>query len=486
MATEHQTIKPEDSLHQPLTSLAFTQRRLLICCILIFLLASGVRLLVWQHNRAAIEQVMTQLTVTYKDDARTLARGELSLFLRGAEPPSNANVLAHPPGYPVLIAGVFALFGETEAALRVFQILCDAISVVLVFLIALELTSTTVAVTAGLLAALSPQLSYNSLLLLPDSLAVLPILLALYLLIRAASRRASSREGGRLNLLFAGALIGLSCWLRPNALLLPLFLAALVPFIFKRGQRLRAAITIIGAAVVMVAPLTIRNLIVFHKFIPVSLGSGVTMIEGIADYDGAGRFGLPQTDMSVLQDEARIYGRQDYAGSLYNPDGIERENARTSRGLAVVRSHPFWFFGVMMRRAASMLRMERVPVISGSPLALDSGETAPGNPSITATLPRLPAIILKAAQKLYITALMLPLFLLGIILLARLRDGWTLAILLVVPVYYLCVQSLLHTEYRYVVAIQYFSLIFVAVALYQAISFCRDAYRAAIRRRAAS
>lgn len=431
--------------------------------LLIFLIALGVRLVVWQHNRAAIAQVMTQLTVTYKEDARTLARGELKLFLRGAAPPSNANVLAHPPGYPVLIAAVFALFGESDAALRVFQILCDAISVVLVFLIALELTSKRVAVIACVLAALSPQLSYNSLLLLPDSLAVLPILLAVYLFIRGSSGRRR-----QLNLLLAGALIGLSCWLRPNALLLPLFLAALVPFIFERGQRVRAAITIVGAAVVLIAPLTIRNLIVFHKLIPVSLGSGVTMIEGIADYDGAGRFGLPQTDMEVLRDEARVYDRQDYAGSLYNPDGIERERARTSRGFAVVRSHPFWFLGVMTRRAASMLRMERVPVIAGSPLTLDSSETADARPSMTAMLLSLPGVILKTAQKLFITALMLPLFLLGIIRLARLRDKRALAILLVVPVYYLCVQSLLHTEYRYVVAIQYFFLIFVAVTLCQA------------------
>ena len=122
----------------------------------------------------------------------------------------------------------------------------------------------------------------------------------------------------------------------------------------------------------------------------------------------------------------------------------------------------------MARRAASMLRMERVPVIAGSPLAPGQGETATGQRSMTATLLRLPAILLKAAQKLFITALMLPLLLLGIILIVRRRDKRAPAVLLVVPVYYLCVQSLLHTEYRYVAAIQYFSLIFVAVALYQA------------------
>jgi hypothetical protein len=432
-----------------------SRRKFLISLLFIFLLALGVRLLVWQHNRAAIEQVMTQLTLTYKEDARVLARGDWRLFVRGANPPSDANVLAHPPGYPLAAALLFALTGESDAALRLLQLLCDAISVIFVFLIALELTNKRVAVVAGVLAALSPQLAYNSLLLLPDSLAMLPLLMAVYLFIRAAGQ-----ERGWINLVAAGALVGLSCWLRPNALALPLFMAALVPFVFRRGRRVRAAVVIAGASLLIIAPLTLRNRIVFKRFVPVSLGSGVTMLEGIADYDRKGEFGLPQTDMEVLQQEARDYGRADYAGSLYNPDGIERERARAARGLAVIRAHPFWFASVMARRAASMLRMERVPVIAGSPFKLDTEHA-----SLTAKLLRVPGVPLKAAQKLYLTALMLPLFLVGVVLLLKEKNKLALAVLLVVPVYYLCVQSLLHTEYRYVIAIQYFLLIFVAVTL---------------------
>lgn len=457
MTTEQHTNTADDSARRTAPT-ASAQRRLIRCCVIIFLLALGVRLLVWQHNRAAIGQVMTQLTVTYKEDARTLARGEAGLFVRGADPPSNANVLAHPPGYSILMAALFAFTGESDASLRVFQILCDAINALLVFLIALELTTKRVAVIAGVLAALSPQLAYNSLLLLPDSLSVTPILLAVYLFIRA---RGSVRVWPKLCI--AGALIGLSCWLRPNALLLPLFLAALAPVFFKRGQRLRVSFALIFACLLMIAPLTIRNALVFHKFIPISLGSGVTMIEGIADYDTQGRFGLPQTDMEVLRAEARIYSREDYAGSLYNPDGVERERARMAQGRAVIISHPFWFAGVMTRRAASMLRMERVPVISGSPLKLDSGEA-----TMTGKLLKLPAVLLKSVQKIFVTAIVLPLFLAGLILLIKAKDKRALAALLVVPVYYLCVQSLLHTEYRYVIALQYFLLIFVAVTIVRA------------------
>jgi len=40
---------------------------------------------------------------------------------------------------------------------------------------------------AGLLAALAPQFTWNSVLLLPDSISVLPILLAIYLIARSRS-----------------------------------------------------------------------------------------------------------------------------------------------------------------------------------------------------------------------------------------------------------------------------------------------------------
>ena len=353
MTTEHHTgrvVKSPDAVTSPEVSLS---QLVLICCLLL-LLALGVRLLVLHCNRAAIASVMSGLTAGYKDDARILARGDLRLFLYGVDTPSNATVIAHPPGYSIMIAAIFTVFGESDFALRFFQIFCDAISVVFVFLIALELTSKRVAIIAGVLAALSPQLAYNSLLLLPDSLSVLPILLAVFLFARARGQ-----SHAWINLAMAGAMLGLSCWLRPNGLLLPLFIAALIPIIFQRGKRLRTVVPLVAGAVLLIVPLTIRNLVVFNRFIPISLGSGVTFIEGIADYDRTGTTGLARTDVEVVQDEARTANRPEYSGSLFNPDGVQRERDRVARGISAIRSRPFWFLGVMIRRAASMLRWEK-------------------------------------------------------------------------------------------------------------------------------
>src|SRR5207237_721184 len=123
----------------------------------------------------------------------------------------------HPPGYPILLAGIVKVFGDSDTAIEFVQMICDSAAAVVVALIVFELLPVTVAIIAGLLTALSPQFAYYSVLLLPDSLAVLPILLAVYFMIRARKRPRL------LTVAIAGALVGLSCWFRANALLLAPF-----------------------------------------------------------------------------------------------------------------------------------------------------------------------------------------------------------------------------------------------------------------------
>jgi hypothetical protein len=62
---------------------------------------------------------------------------------------------------------------------------------------------------------------------------------------------------------------------------------------------------------------------------------------------------------------------------------------------------------------------------------------------------------------------MLPLALFGAGILVWRRDWRMLVLLLSVPAYYFCFQSMLHTEYRYVLAIHYFLFVLVAVAVYE-------------------
>src|SRR5437868_5853829 len=239
-------------------------------CLALFLLALGVRLCYWQDNRQGF--VFTGMAEEYKVHAQVLYAGELVRFLRGDDPPSDANFVKHPPGYPIFEAAVWKLFGPSDRALRAVHVTLDATACLIVFLIAAELFSISVATIAGLLVALSPQLAYHSIALLPDPLAPLPLLFATWLLIRALKRP-------RLRLFItAGALVGVSCWLRSNALLLAPLLAVLVWFLFARARRLRYALALLCASVVVIAPVTTRNYVAFHHLTPLSISAGITPV----------------------------------------------------------------------------------------------------------------------------------------------------------------------------------------------------------------
>jgi Dolichyl-phosphate-mannose-protein mannosyltransferase len=440
-------LKQNDSLEHSSRTGRNTRQRKVIILSLIFFTAFGVRLLGWQHQRFEARQVQFVVTEYYKNLARLLLQNGFSSFLDASSTTSDPDLLGHPPGYSVLLALIFRLVGDSDVAVQLFQIICDSLAAVIIFFIASELLPLSVGTIAGFMAAFAPQFTWNSILLLPDTLAALPILLAIYLITRA------SRRPRWLAIFSAGALVGISCWLRANALLLAPFLALLMPIVFPRGQRLKAVVVLMGGLCLTIVPLTVRNAIVFGHFIPVSLGAGQTLLEGIADYDEIRRFGVPDTDLELVRQEAAAYNRPDYALTLFGPDAIKRDRERLARGFAIVRDHPFWFCTVMIRRAGSMWRLERAPLMSASNAS--AGWTRPA------------ALVVGGLQRLFITAVILPLVVSGLILLALGGQGRVGAILLAIPLYYSCVQSVLHTEYRYVLALHYFLFVIAAVAIYR-------------------
>ncbi|MDQ5846906.1 MAG: glycosyltransferase family 39 protein [Acidobacteriota bacterium] len=571
---------------------------------MIFLVAFGVRFLCWQDTRRDAVKVQSGVVNDYQHTGRLLRAARVRGFFNRSGSLADPGLLGHPPGYPIVLAIVGAVFGESDTAVQLVNVTFDALAAVLIFLIAIELLPFACGVIAGLLVALAPQFVWNSVLLLPDTLAVVPLLVAIYFLTRAVKRP------HLIIVLAAGVFVGLSCWLRANALLMAPFLALVVLLLFERKRRLRYAGALLAGAILVVAPLTLRNWIVFEHFIPVSLGAGQTMLEGISDYDPERRFGIPNTDMGIMKMEAEEAGRPDYYSTLFAPDGIKRERMRLARGFRIVRENPAWFASVMLRRAGSMLRLERARLISPNPpvshrlevdesqriwlgtpadLLAGAAEKSPGAQLVAAPdgkttqvvsdsstyglqfktspipikkqydylvrLPmvveegrmavnvagsktgkvygsanvekaevkevepqplqivevpfvsgrdqfvslvfnnaapptgrsvayvgnaelfelgpaaslwtRYPRMLISGIQKLFITAVMLPLALLGIFILVRRRAWPTLVLLLSVPAYYLCFQSMLHTEYRYVLAIHYFLFVLVAIALYK-------------------
>jgi len=352
------------------------RRKIAATIIITFLIALGVRLLHWQDRRADIDQnrvSMSAIARLYESEAQRILEEGGILFPRNSVDPGDARLILHPPGYPVFRAAVYWLFGNSDSAATLAQLVVDALSSVIVFLIAFELFNQTVAIIGSMLVALSPHFGYYASWFSPDTLPVFPILIAVYLIVRVAKRPHV------LTVLGAGVMLGVSCWFRANGLLLSLFLAAAVIVSLERRKRLVYAATLVFTVIVVISPITIRNWLLYHRFVLISVDSGLALVEGIAAYDDAGRFGMPRFDREALTKDAQWHSRPDYQGNLWSPDGIERDQYRFQRGLEVIRSNPAWFAGVMARRGFFMLRYDSpqnavwpfttttVPLVSASP-----------------------------------------------------------------------------------------------------------------------
>ena len=96
-----------------------------------------MRLLQWQNNFLDLDKNMTRITARYKEEAQFLLAGDLTSFVKGAKSEPDTMILSHPPGYPMMIALIYKISGNSDRALRLFQIGCEALTAVLIFLLLL-------------------------------------------------------------------------------------------------------------------------------------------------------------------------------------------------------------------------------------------------------------------------------------------------------------------------------------------------------------
>lgn len=191
-------------------------------------------------------------------------------FSQFAPPPAPSAF--RPPLYPLALAVVHVLGGAGTGG-RLLGALLGVATVLLAFLIASRLWGRRAAVVTGALAAVFPPLVLLNASLLSESL-FLPLELAVLL----ATLEYRDRRKLRWAVL-AGALCGLAALTRVNGLLLVIAALVGVWTLRPRSRRsaLLASLAVLVAAVVTVAPWTIRNTIVFGRFVGISTQGGYAL-----------------------------------------------------------------------------------------------------------------------------------------------------------------------------------------------------------------
>lgn len=453
------------------TRAAMRARTKLAFALLIFIIAFTTRTLQavdLAQTMYTLDQPFNGLTRAYHERADSILKGEGLLGPYDIKP-SRTQWLAQDPGYSIFLSAVYRASGRDFFKVQIIQNLLTSLAAILIFLIAGNLVSWRVGVVAGLLAALSHHLAHFSNYILPDSLPALPLLAALLVLIIARHKKHDSYWLYAL----AGLSIGLSTWVRSQSMLLgPFLLIVLAIASTNRLATVKRAAVMAAVALLAIAPITIRNYIVYDAFVPARIGVGLNLWEGIGEASGD-RFGAKAKDQEVAAQEAILYNEPSYGGSAQTPDGIKRDRDRTRKSLAIILKHPFWYATVMMGRMREMLKYsahaplvyrisevrEREPGAQVRPgweeMAASSSSLAFGE-SIFWARPGL-----RTLQRMT-KEVMLGFILAGAAIMFAL--SWRRALLLaMLPIYYLLFQSLMHTEFRFALPMHYFLFVFAAI-----------------------
>lgn len=417
----------------------------------------------------------------YDEAAIAILEGDGILFPARPDP-ADTGRLARPPGYALFLALVYAVLGRSFFLVQLVQNLLGALAPLLVLKLGCRLVGWRVGLVAGWIVALSAHLAYTTNLILADALCPLPLLLALVLL----APRTEGRPPSVLAVLGAGACVGAAAWLRPNVLLLGPCLAVVVALVGRGRRRYRDAALVGVASLLVIAPITLRNWVVYREFVPLSINGGITLLQGVADAGGR-RFGVRPRDKLVIGEEAAYYGDERLADWWAAPDGIRRDRERYREAMREIRARPFWYARAMLRRMGDMLndyRGEPAPVSRRGP----EGAWTPVEATDPVWRPLVPArralwpgrlawplrpVVWAAQQALRYLAL--PLLAAGTLLLLR-HDARRAALLLAVPAYYLFFESFFIYEWRVAVPMRYPACVLMAAG---AVSL------AGLRRRAA-
>ncbi len=181
-----------------------------------------------------------------------------------------------PPGYPVLLAALYSLFGIDPVAGRVLQVILGVAVVALTAAVARRLFDARVALLAASLAALNPFLTFISGYLLTENLYLVLVLAALC--VAPDPRRFMERPARAMG---SAALLALATLARPTGLpllewvLVAALLLAAVPW-RVRAVRLTAAVAV---AVLLVLPWYARNASVMGGWVLTTHG-GITFYQG--------------------------------------------------------------------------------------------------------------------------------------------------------------------------------------------------------------
>jgi 4-amino-4-deoxy-L-arabinose transferase-like glycosyltransferase len=429
----------------------------------LLLIAISVRVLTLQFMRAHLnDPAWFQVGSYAKFDrqASAILDGHQRLFW--IDDPTRTDLVQYPPGFPALVALIYKLSGERSAyPVQLVLWFGDLVfSFVLIAGIAVTAFGWRAAIASSFLLALSPLFALYAAYPSADVPATWFVLGGNWLLLLGVQRK---------NLwlaLAAGLTLGIACWLRVNPLYLCVGWAiALLAFVRTSCPlRLKLSAGVLVGTLVVIAPMVIRNYLVFPEFTPTGGTIGANLWEGLGETELGRKHGFIFGDAKMVEHERIKMGwPAEMKLDVQWPDGIRRDRERTRESIAFIRQHPVWYAGVMLGRMWGMLKVagDPVPYCATSGINVTSKKCLPPQwqEGVVAFGVNILGMLQSVARYLF-----LPLAAFGIYVAAR-KDLRLTCLLLVTVIYYLVPGTAAHTEIRYVLPMHGLLIVFAGAGL---------------------
>ncbi len=290
------------------------------------------------------------------------------------------DVFFRAPLYPYAVGLLYRLCGPERFAVRLVQALLGALTAPLTFLLGLRLLGRGGALAAALLTAGSWVMVYfGGELLITTILVPLDLLLLLLL-----TRCGPDRRPGKGILFAAGLVLGLSALARPNILIfLPAVMIWLGWLVVAREAKsllsrtfLASLLALVLGTVLMVAPVTVRNMVRGGDPVLIASQGGINFFLGNND-SANGRAAIAPCGWAEIPDEfRRRHTNSIWAHELIWVSGkylAEKETGRGDlkpseissywlrRAGAFIAGHPVQAVGLLARKTFYLLNAYEIP-----------------------------------------------------------------------------------------------------------------------------
>ena len=271
------------------------------------------------------------------------------------------------PAYPYLLGAAYAVAGPVPDAGRMLDALLGGVVVVLVGLLARAIWGDRIALVAAALTAIFPPLVTLSQELMTETLFLALILAAALAVLRSRRAGLSLRWAAA-----AGALCGLGALTRSPGpvLIIPIAVGLLARRPWAGLRTLAPPAVAIACMIIVMTPWTLRNVVEFGRFVPVTTSSGFALAGTYNDQS------LTGDDRAAWQNPALLPRYQ----PLFERPGIDEATLDVTlrrEALEFAASHPGYAAQVVISNLARLFAFEGGSVVWFGQEVVDSG-SAPG------------------------------------------------------------------------------------------------------------